>query len=204
MLFRSGEIHLLSNPTHVNAKEPVLFASLMKLMKAAEERVVIQSPYVVCNNWMNSELSELGKAVPDSRILLNAVENGDNFVASSDYLFHKKEIIETGIPLYEYDGGTSNHGKSILIDSDLSLIGSYNLDLRSTYLDTELMVVIESKELNAQLSGYLKEMEEDSRRVIDKDTFEAPEDLKIQEASAFKRMAWTVFGFIMQPFRSLI
>ena len=202
--FEAGEIHLLSNPTHVNAKEPVLFASLMKLMKTAEERVVIQSPYVVCNRWMNSELSELGKAVPDSRILLNAVENGDNFVASSDYLFHKKEIIETGIPLYEYDGGTSNHGKSILIDSDLSLIGSYNLDLRSTYLDTELMVVIESRELNAQLSGYLKEMEEDSRRVIDKDTFEAPEDLKIQEASAFKRMAWTVFGFIMQPFRSLI
>ena len=34
---------------------------------------------------------------------------------------------------------------------DLSVIGSFNMDMRSTYLDTELMLVIRSKDINKQL-----------------------------------------------------
>ena len=35
------------------------------------------------------------------------------------------------------------HTKSILIDDRLSLIGSFNWDMRSAYLDTELMLLVE-------------------------------------------------------------
>lgn len=202
--YEAGKITLLSNPTHIYGKEPVLFYELTELMSQAEERVVFQSPYVVCNSWMYERLAWLADTVPDIRILLNSVENGDNFVASSDYLRHKDEVTATGIQLYEYDGGISNHGKSVLIDGDLSVVGSYNLDLRSTYLDTELMLVIESEELNQELDGYLKAMEEDSRKIIDADTYMAPEHLKIQTAPLWKRAAWAVFGFIIQPFRCLV
>ena len=166
--------------------------------------MIFQSPYVVCNSWMYEELAGLAKKVPDTRILLNSVENGDNFVASSDYLRHKDEVVATGIQLYEYDGGTSNHGKSVLIDQDLSVVGSYNLDLRSTYLDTELMLVVQSEELNQELEGYLTAMQESSRKVIDADTYELPEGLEVQTAPAWKRIAWAVFGFILQPFRCLV
>ena len=200
----AGSIRLISNPTHVMGKEPELFYRLTELMKQAENRVVIQSPYVVCNGDMYQALAEVKQEVPDIRILLNSVENGDNFVASSDYLRNKGKILETGITLYEYDGGTSNHGKSVLIDDDLSLVGSYNLDLRSTYLDTELMLVIESKELNRELSGYMEDMERDSRLVLDEKTYQTPEYLSVAEVPGWKRMAWKVVGFLLQPFRCLI
>ena len=202
--YEAGRISLLSNPTHIYGKEPVLFYELIQLMSQAEERVIFQSPYVVCNSWMYEELAGLAKKVPDTRILLNSVENGDNFVASSDYLRHKDEVVATGIQLYEYDGGTSNHGKSVLIDQDLSAVGSYNLDLRSTYLDTELMLVVQSEELNQELEGYLTAMQESSRKVIDADTYEIPEGLEVQTAPVSKRIAWAVFGFILQPFRCLV
>ena len=202
--YEAGKITLLSNPTHIYGKEPVLFYELTELMSQAEERVVFQSPYVVCNSWMYERLAGLAETVPDIRILLNSVENGDNFVASSDYLRHKDEVVATGIQLYEYDGGISNHGKSVLIDGDLSVVGSYNLDLRSTYLDTELMLVVQSEGLNQELDGYLKAMEEDSRKIIDADTYTAPEHLEIQTAPLLKRIAWAVFGFVIQPFRCLI
>ena len=182
----------------------MLFYELTELMGQARERVIFQSPYVVCNSWMYERLTELGDKVPDIRILLNSVENGDNFVASSDYLRHKDKVVATGIPLYEYDGGISNHGKSALIDGDLSVIGSYNLDLRSTYVDTELMLVVQSEELNQELEGYLMAMQEDSRKIIDADTYEAPEHLEIQTAPLMKRIAWAVFGFVVQPFRCLV
>ena len=202
--YESGKITLLSNPTHPYGKEPVLFYELTELMGQARERVIFQSPYVVCNSWMYERLTELGDKVPDIRILLNSVENGDNFVASSDYLRHKDKVVATGIPLYEYDGGISNHGKSALIDGDLSVIGSYNLDLRSTYVDTELMLVVQSEELNQELEGYLMAMQEDSRKIIDADTYEAPEHLEIQTAPLMKWIAWAVFGFVVQPFRCLV
>ena len=138
------------------------------------------------------------------KILLNSVENGDNFVASSDYLRNKKSIVDMGIPLYEYDGGISLHGKSILIDHDLSVIGSYNLDLRSSYVDTELMLVIESEGLNQELESYLNDMEKDSRKVLDENTYEIPEHLIMQKAPLWKWMAWSVFGFVLQPFRGIV
>ncbi len=202
--YEAGSIHLISNPTGIYAKEPVVFYKLVQLMKGAQERVVIQSPYVVLNSYMCEELSLLKEAVPDIKILLNSVENGDNFVASSDYLRNKDRILETGIPLYEYDGGISNHAKSILIDDDLSVIGSYNLDLRSSYLDTELMLVVESRELNQELCGYMNEMEADSRRALMDGTYEVPEHVTVEEVPAWKRAAWSVVGFLLQPFRMLI
>lgn len=32
------------------------------------------------------------------------------------------------------------------------------MDIRSTYLDTELMLVIDSEEINAQMSSYMENM----------------------------------------------
>ncbi len=43
-------------------------------------------------------------------MMINSVENGDNFFASSDYPRHKKQFIETGMRILEYDGGLSYHG----------------------------------------------------------------------------------------------
>lgn len=202
--YEAGSIRLISNPTGIYAKEPVVFYKLVQLMKEARERVVIQSPYVVLNSYMCQELTLLKEAVPDVKILPNSVENGDNFVASSDYLRNKDKILDTGIPLYEYDGGISNHAKSILIDDDLSVIGSYNLDLRSSYLDTELMLVVESRELNQELSGYMKEMETDSRRALPDGSYEVPEHVTVEEVPFWKRAAWGIVGFLLQPFRMLI
>ncbi len=202
--YEAGCIRLLSNPTHIYGKEPVVFYDLVQLMKTAQERIIIQTPYIVCNSYMCEQLSSLTEVVPDMKILLNSVENGDNFVASSDYLRNKKSIVDMGIPLYEYDGGISLHGKSILIDHDLSVIGSYNLDLRSSYVDTELMLVIESEGLNQELESYLNDMEKDSRKVLDENTYEIPEHLIMQKAPLWKWMAWSVFGFVLQPFRGIV
>lgn len=43
------------------------------------------------------------------------------------------------------------HTKSILIDDRLNLIGSFNWDMRSAYLDTELMLLVDCPALNAAL-----------------------------------------------------
>ena len=49
----------------------------------------------------------------------------------------RSRIHATGIKLLEYEGGVSYHGKSIVVDDDLSIVGSFNMDMRSVYLDTD-------------------------------------------------------------------
>lgn len=48
-------------------------------------------------------------------------------------------------------GGHSCHTKAVLIDDRMSIVGSYNLDMRSTYQDTELMLAIDSEKLNSMI-----------------------------------------------------
>lgn len=199
----TGHVELMSNPTHIYGKEPVVFYELTELMKNAKKKVIIHTPYAVCNDYMYERLREVSSAV-DVEMMINSVENGDNFVASSDYLRHKDELIDTGVQIYEYDGGTSYHGKSVVIDDELSIIGSYNMDLRSTYVDTELMLAVQSKALTAQLLEKMDGYKADCRKVIDEDTYEVPEHIKVAEVPWTKRAAWAVVGFLLQPFRILV
>ena len=83
--------------------------------------------------------------------MTNSAANNGNPFGSADYAVNRDKIVDTGIDIWEYEGGFSYHGKSILIDDNLSVIGSFNMDMRSAYLDTELMLVIRSSEINKQL-----------------------------------------------------
>ena len=199
----TNRIRLVSGPTGIYGKEPDVFYTLTELMKRAEKRVVIHTPYVVTNDYMNQTLSEIVNTVPDVKMVINSVENGDNFVASSDYQYHKKDVVATGVKLYEYDGGYSTHGKSLVIDDDLCAIGSYNFDLRSTYMDTELMLVIQSEELTGQLLGYMGEIEKDCRTVVDTHNYIVPDHVTVAEVPFWKRAAWKVVGLLLQPVRVL-
>lgn len=200
----TNKITLLSNDTHIYKKEPKVFYSLIKLMDGAKEKVVLHSPYAVVDSYMLDGLKEVSTNVDNFKMIINSVENGDNFFASSDYLRNKKKIIDTGAEIYEYDGGTSYHGKSLTVDDDISVVGSFNFDLRSVYVDTELMLVINSKELTKELNENMDKLEKDCRKVIDEDTYETPKHIVVAEVSPIKRFLWWFVGLVMQPFRILL
>ena len=199
----TGKITLVSNPTGIYGKEPVVFHTMSVLMKDAKRSVLIHTPYAVFNDYMYDTMKEITERVPVT-MMINSVENGDNFFASSDYPMHRDAFGDTGMEILEYDGGLSYHGKSLVIDDELCAVGSYNFDLRSTYLDTELMLVIQSPELTAQLEEYMVSYQKDCRRLLADGTYEIPEHLTIADVPAYKRAAWKVVGFVMQPFRFLI
>lgn len=199
----AGKITLVSNPTGIYGKEPIVFFTLTELMKNAREDVTIHTPYAVFNAYMYDTMAEVNRHIPVD-MMINSVENGDNFFASSDYLRHRKKMAATGLTILEYDGGTSYHGKSVVIDHELSAIGSYNFDLRSTYLDTELMLVIQSKELTAELETYMASYEQDCRLLLPDGSYQIPGHITIAEVPLWKRAAWAVVGLVMQPVRFLI
>lgn len=181
-----NRITFVSNPTHCYAKEPVVFYTLTELMRQAEQEVKFHTPYILCNRWMLQRLKEVCGSVPAVSMMTNSVANNGNPFGAMDYARNKKKILDTGVQILEYDGGVSYHGKCFVMDDRISGIGSFNWDMRSVYLDTETMLVIDSKALNAALRKEMEHYEAQALTVIDKDEWIVPEGMEKQEITVKK------------------
>lgn len=195
---------LIWNPTHILGKEPWIWYQLEVLMKQAKERVYLHTPYAVFSKDMYRGMTETGSTVPDFKMMLNSVAVGDNFMASSDYIYNKHKILDTGVTIYEYNGDHSSHGKSMLIDHDLSLIGSYNLDMRSTYVDTETMLVIHGEEFNQQLEHHILKLQEDAVLLAPDGTAAAKDLDKVKEVPKTKQFLFAITSRLFQLIHYLI
>ena len=67
----------------------------------------------------------------------------------------KNMLSGMGVELYEYLGPDYLHAKSAIFDDSLSLIGSFNMDPRSAYINTELVFVIEDKIVAEKLKNII-------------------------------------------------
>ena len=193
---------LLTNPTHIFVKEPVLWWQLQQLMEHAEEGVYLQTPYAVPSQNMYDGLARAaGRGVPVA-LQINSVSVGDNFVASSDYLTNRDRLLETGVTVWEWFGDYSSHGKAALID-DLAIVGSYNFDMRSTYLDTEMMLVFDSPAFFALLEENLMAMEAQCLQAVPDGYLPRP-GVTEKPYQDPKSVLYPVTRWLTQPFRFLL
>ena len=199
----TGGVWLVSNPTTIYAKQPGVFTQLATLMRRAEKDVVIHSPYAVLNRDMEDALRDIAARVPVT-LMVNAVGTGANVVASGDYLYHRNEVLSTGVRLLEKCLGDSYHGKAIAIDDDLSIIGSFNLDMRSAYVDTELMLVIQGASINARLRRHMETLHADCREVTHPGQSLVPESAEISRVPWWKLAMMYALGAVLQPVRNLL
>ena len=175
MTVETSQIRLLSNPIDASVKEPVLFYNMTELMRQSEGKIVFHTPYILCNDYMMERLAALCAANPDVTMMTNSVANNGNPFGATDYLIHKPKILDTGVRILEYDQGVSYHGKCFTIGDRLTGVGSFNWDMRSAYIDTELMLVIDSAALNASMRNYMETYEHDALLVKDKTTYHLKE-----------------------------
>lgn len=165
----ANRITLLSNPTGLYSKDPQVFYGLCELMKQADHEVIWHTPYLICNNWMYKSLGELSDQIPSVTVMTNSAANNGNPFGAVDYDLHKDEILQTGITVKEYEGGVSYHGKSAVVDDRLAIVGSFNIDMKSAYQDTELMLVIDSRQVSAQLKQNLLSYQEQAVTASDQE-----------------------------------
>lgn len=201
--FPVNKITLLSNPIEANNKEPDLWYALMQLMEDGE-KIVAHTPYIVLGKEMYQDLTGLSDQGKDISVIINDAVGGANPFGCTDYLNQKKKVLETGIRVYENLGVGSRHSKIILIDDRISIIGSFNLDMRSAYLDTELMLVIDSKELNALLQEETLVDMAGSKSIADGEEYVYGENYQEKELTFSKKIVYFLLRLIIRPIRHLL
>ena len=198
----ANKITLVNNGTHAGPKTPLVLQTIRYLAQNAEN-VTIQTPYVICNGYMYDTLNEIAFHAR-LKIILNAVEKGSNPWGCTDYLNQKKKILNTGADVYELMNEVPVHTKAVLLDDRLSVVGSYNLDMRSTYLDTELMLVIDSKELNQQIQSTESTYIEKSKEVLSNGQETEGGQYETKVLNWQKKLFYGVLRIIIRPLRQLL
>lgn len=153
--------------------------SLMNLIKRAKHSIDIQSPYLITTETGRTLFREAVKRGVKIRILTNSLASTDNLEAFSGYQRDRKELLETGVLIYEFRPDAAErkkvmtgalqekldftptfglHAKSMVVDGKITVIGTFNLDPRSANLNTECVSIIHSKQIT---DGVLKGMEEE-------------------------------------------
>lgn len=161
--FPTRKITLLTNPTCAFVKQPLLWHHLRGLMRCAK-KVILKTPYIVCNDGMYRELVKIGRET-QLKVITNAAHTNANLLGACDYMNSKRRMRRMGLDIFEYPDEYSNHTKTLVIDDRLSIVGSFNLDMRSVYLDTESMLVVDCKELNKTLADDMIHEIHSSRRI---------------------------------------
>ena len=196
-------VQYLVNPSHAGNKTPELWKTMQQVLRKGTD-VTIQTPYIICDKDMYADLTELAGPGRRLTLLTNAVENGANPWGCTDYLNQKQKILATGAEVYEYARDHSLHAKAILVDDSISFVGSFNLDMRSAYLDTESMLYVESPELNAHLRRCMEEDMTYSRHVAPDGTVTAGSNLDMPSFTLPKKFMYGALRLILPAMRHLL
>ena len=176
---------------------------LAALMQGAPE-VLIQTPYAICSREMYADLEALRQAGGQISVLTNSVQTGANLFGCVDYLNQKQTLLQHGLTLYEYAGERSSHTKTVLIGDRLSVVGSFNLDMRSAYLDTELMLAVDCPALNAQLRAAAAQLQAASLCVQPDGTATAGPLYAPPALPLGRRLLYAVMRVVSRPIRFLL
>ncbi|WP_022872207.1 cardiolipin synthase [Nesterenkonia alba] len=128
------------------------------LIYQATERVVICTPYLVPDDSLLYAVTNA--AHRDVDVVLLVTERADQFTVQHAQQSYYEALLEAGVRIFRYPAPDVLHAKVMLIDEDVAVIGSSNMDMRSFSLNLEvtLMIVDEAKvaELDEVLRGYLE------------------------------------------------
>lgn len=152
--------------------------SLISLLKRAKKSIYIQSPYLVTTQLSQKLFLDAVQRGVDVRVLTNSMSSTDNYEAFSGYQRERENLLNTGIQIYEFkpdaavrmkimSGALQQeinyapifglHAKSIAIDSEIAVIGTFNLDPRSANLNTECVAVIYDSKIATNLFHAMEE-----------------------------------------------
>ncbi|MFA5264779.1 MAG: phospholipase D family protein [Opitutaceae bacterium] len=159
-----------------NSAETTRVARRLELeFDECKEELLVECGYFVPGAAGVKQLADLAKKGVRIRMITGALEATDQPLVYSAYRRYRKELLASGIELYEFKvqakpmsprprrwfapkgPPASLHSKAMVFDRQRIWIGSFNLDERSKRYNTEIAAVIESPELAAQLSRNILE-----------------------------------------------
>jgi putative cardiolipin synthase len=156
--------------------QPVAQA-LRALVGQAQGDLLLESAYFILGDESLAEAARLTARGIRVRALTNSLASNDLVTNHSGYARRRQAMLAAGLELHELrpdaaacarlvqaspacaaGPGFALHSKSIVVDRRQLVVGSFNVNLRSTYLNSETVLIIDSPELAAQVAAAIEEL----------------------------------------------
>lgn len=137
------------------------------VFRSADADIKIVNAYIIPNDQFIQGLARITGRGIEVGILTNSLSSHDTPAVNSHYKKWRKPLIEAGAKLYELRSDPAIrsqiqtppvemdyaglHSKSVVVDSERVFIGSFNFDPRSTDINTEMGVIIDSPDLGREM-----------------------------------------------------
>jgi cardiolipin synthase len=112
---------------------------ILALIQCARKELVLTTPYLVPDDSLLRALR--GAAARGVTVRLVVPEKVDSFLTRYASRSYYNDLVDVGVKIYQYRGGLL-HTKSITVDSELSMFGTVNLDMRSLWLNYEVSLFV--------------------------------------------------------------
>jgi len=172
-LIRDGSLPMTWAPMKIHSDEPnletmrarngdgrLVIDHLLKLFRSAKKSLHVVSPYFVPERAGTEILTNaVGRGV-DVVVITNSLASNDVVATHSGYAKRRRDLLKGGVKIFEtkddpsvkskiwsISSRTSLHAKVFVIDERWVFIGSFNLDPRSAWINSEMGVLIDSPEL---------------------------------------------------------
>lgn len=154
---KAGSVDVQVIPSGPGKKGNAIYPFLLMSIYSARQEIVMSTPYFVPDEAVTTALlTAAGRGIKVTIILPERNDSRLVYYTSRSYF---EEMLAAGIRIFAYTGGLL-HTKSVVVDREVALFGSVNLDMRSFWLDFEVTLGVYdpgfAKELLALQDRYIR------------------------------------------------
>lgn len=129
--------------------EDMIHQALLTAVYSARHQLIMTTPYFVPSDDLLHAICTAAQRGVDVSIILPH-KNDSVLVGWASRAFFN-ELFAAGVKIHQFKDGLL-HTKSVLIDGQLSLVGTVNLDMRSLWLNFEITLVIDDDGFGSDLA----------------------------------------------------
>jgi putative cardiolipin synthase len=219
----TSDARILSDPPEKvrgKGEDSWLIGVIRALVTSATTDLEVISPYFIPGSRGAGEFTALAKRGVRVSVLTNSLAATDVTAVHGAYAGYRRALIEGGVNLFElkpYDrrsgaslfgsSSASLHTKAFTIDGRLGFVGSMNFDPRSLFLNSEMGVVFEQRELVEEIRGIFADetspqksyrLAVEAGRIVWRDLAAGQPRTRREEPEAglWRRLAAATIGFL--------
>ncbi len=120
---------------------------------SAKHRIWINTPYFVPDTPIEAALESASRRGVDVRLILPA--EGDSVLVNAAAKTYSTDAARNGTRIWQY-GPRMNHSKVMIVDDELAIVGTANMDNRSFRLNFEIVAAIYDHNVNSRLGDIFE------------------------------------------------
>lgn len=129
---------------------------ILEVIHCAKKSIEIVTPYFVPGESLALALQNAAQKGVQVKIILPKKTDSPLVTYASRRYF--EDLLRSGVRIKEYESGML-HTKALVIDGDLSLFGTVNMDNRSMHINYELMLLVFDREFGQKVQKMMTNYE---------------------------------------------